>query len=338
MTAGQLAAEVGVSTRTARRHVRALRDMGVPIVSDRGPSGGYRLMGPDGPAGGAVLHLEDDEAVAVAVALSMMGGPTPDGRDGSDDDAAGSSGPTQRAQRGVGPARRAAARLESALGPGARDRVTALRRQLAVTTTMVRDAPDAHVALALAMALEAGRRVRLRYTDMRGQGTDRDVDPHGLVLHAGRWYLAGWDHLRDDRRTFRLDRIVAVLATTEPIDPGHDLDAPTQVAEGVAVAPWRHQVEFVVHAPRERVAVHLRPEYAVLVADGQDTIVRIGENHLGAAAGVIARLPWACTVVKPDELRPLLCEMADRLARAAAARPGPSSGRPGPGGPPVRAE
>ena len=40
-----------------------------------------------------------------------------------------------------------------------------------------------------------------------GEETERELSPHGLVVHSGRWYLAAHDHLRDDLRTFRVDRM-----------------------------------------------------------------------------------------------------------------------------------
>lgn len=310
VTAGQLAAAVGVSVRTARRHVRTLRDMGVPVESASGPEGGYRLARQKPtPNSRAALHLDDDEAVAVAVALALLEGPSDDPESTPQDH--------WRAA-----ARRAAVVLETALGPNARERVITLRGQLSVTRALARDVPAGHVAFAVATALEKGRAVRLRYVSASGATTDRDVDPHGLVMHGGRWYLAAWDHLRQDRRTFRLDRIVAVLSLARPIAPGHELDAPSQVLEGVTVAPWQHDVELVIDAPRHEVAHHVTPGSAILTAHGDRTVLRIGENHLVHAAQLVARLPWDCTIVRPEELRAVVAQLADRLSCTAQRRHG----------------
>src|SRR5674536_406012 len=56
------------------------------------------------------------------------------------------------------------------------------------------------------------------------QELERTIDPYGLQLVAGEWYLIGWCHLRLARRTFRLSRIRSRVthATRAP----HDFEAP----------------------------------------------------------------------------------------------------------------
>jgi proteasome accessory factor B len=55
-----------------------------------------------------------------------------------------------------------------------------------------------------------GERRRLRFTY---RGEERVVDPWSLSFRRGHWYLAGFDHLRDEDRLFRLDRVDGELAT-----------------------------------------------------------------------------------------------------------------------------
>lgn len=57
-------------------------------------------------------------------------------------------------------------------------------------------------------ALRGHRRVRFRYHGIhRGEPTDRDVAPYGLLFQHGQWYLIGHDDARDDIRVFRLGRM-----------------------------------------------------------------------------------------------------------------------------------
>src|SRR5262245_65418728 len=69
----ELAARLGVSSRTLRRDMDKLRSLGYPVDAVPGASGGYRLG-----AGAALppLLLDDDEAVAVAVGLGTAAGGT----------------------------------------------------------------------------------------------------------------------------------------------------------------------------------------------------------------------------------------------------------------------
>src|SRR5579864_522303 len=65
-SAPDLADRLGVTTRTVRRDITRLRDLGYPVAGEAGRDGGYELG-----AGGTLppLLLTDDESVAVAVGL-----------------------------------------------------------------------------------------------------------------------------------------------------------------------------------------------------------------------------------------------------------------------------
>ncbi|MDQ3982084.1 MAG: WYL domain-containing protein [Actinomycetota bacterium] len=96
------------------------------------------------------------------------------------------------------------------------------------------DAPEIDVQLAshpgghletLEEALLSRRRVRLEYfSATRGELTHRTVDPWGLIAALGRWYLVGWDHLSEDERMFRTDRMKDVEILDHPADVPVDFD------------------------------------------------------------------------------------------------------------------
>jgi predicted DNA-binding transcriptional regulator YafY len=76
------------------------------------------------------------------------------------------------------------------------------------------------VARAIGAVLAAGRRVHLRYYSPKtDEVTDRDVDPIGLVVDNGRPYLHGWCLLREEKRFFRLDRVLALEVLDVPATP-----------------------------------------------------------------------------------------------------------------------
>jgi proteasome accessory factor C len=162
---------------------------------------------------------------------------------------------------------RATAKLESALGPAvepAADRVT-----------VVLDA-EGETLRSLRAALEAGRRVHLRYHAAgRDEMTERDVDPMRLLSVDGRWYLEGWCRRVDDVRLFRLDRILSaelleaaaeVPDEAEPRDLSEGLfrpapDDPVVVLELTAAAAWvsdYYPCEDVVELPEGGQRVTLR--------------------------------------------------------------------------------
>ncbi len=85
-------------------------------------------------------------------------------------------------------------------------------------------APAEHLAT-LRDALSRKRRVRLEYLSAsRGELTEREVDPWGLIAALGRWYLVAWDRLTDEERMFRLDRMKAALITEEEAQVPDDFD------------------------------------------------------------------------------------------------------------------
>jgi proteasome accessory factor C len=78
----------------------------------------------------------------------------------------------------------------------------------------------------LQRALSNRTRVQLEYLSASsGELTSRVVEPWGLVATVGHWYLIGWDHLREDERMFRTDRIKSVEVLSEPAEVPQDFDA-----------------------------------------------------------------------------------------------------------------
>jgi proteasome accessory factor C len=105
-------------------------------------------------------------------------------------------------------------------------------------------------------ALRERRRVRLEYLSAsRGQLSKRDVDPWGLITALGHWYLVGWDHLSEDERMFRLDRMKAVSLKDDVANVPHDFE------------PERYKGAFVGDQNQLRVTVEISPQTARWFAD-----------------------------------------------------------------------
>lgn len=110
--------------------------------------------------------------------------------------------------------RRALQKLGRALGVNSGDEIDV---QLATT-------PGGHLE-ALERALLSRQKVRLEYfSATRGELTRRTVDPWGLIAALGRWYLVGWDHLSEDERMFRTDRMKDVEVLDEAAEVPEDFD------------------------------------------------------------------------------------------------------------------
>jgi len=167
----------------------------------------------------------------------------------------------------------------------------------------------------LADAIRRRRRLQLAYRTFAGDESEREVSPHGLVVHRGRWYLAAHDHLRDDLRTFRVDRIwrTALVDTTADSPPA-DYDPVEHVTRSLANVPWKWEVEVMLDLSVDEAARRIPPTLAELVDDPDGTLLRMRVDSLDWMATVLAELGCGFTVRRPDELRTSVRDLAAHLA------------------------
>ncbi|HET6810986.1 MAG TPA: WYL domain-containing protein [Acidimicrobiales bacterium] len=307
LTAAEAAEELEVSERTARRDLEALSAAGLPVYSERGRAGGWRLLG------GGRTDLSGLSA-AEARALFLVAGPAADAT----------------------PELRAALRkLVRALPEPFRERAEASAASIVIDPggwgQRRRPARPVHLD-ALQEAAAEGRRVRLGYTDRGGRPSARIVDPLGVALKGTVWYLvAGTD---DGLRTFRVGRVTAVEQTGEAVVRPEGFD----LAE-----TWQHVVERVdemrspaaVSALADADTVEMlrwmfegQVEVGPLRDDGRVPVVVKG-RHIGGLAAQLAGFGRRIEVVGPPEAREHLARIARELSGIySAAAP---SGRKGDG-------
>lgn len=304
LTGNDLAARLGVDERTVRRYATTLADLGIPVTAARGRYGGYRLApGYKLPP----LMLTDEEAVAVVLGLLAAE------RLGLATEAPATAPALSKITR-VLPAKLA-------------DRLAAVQETLGFTLQKRDDPPRPATAtlLALGQASRERRRVGLTYRSWKGALTLRNVDPYGMVFHAGRWYLTGHDHRSGETRTFRLDRIVAVDVTDEFFPPPHGFDPVAHVVRSLAGVPYTWDVEVLMETDliqaRRRV-----PESLVQLTETADgVLLRTRAQSLDGMAQMLASLGWPFTILRPDQLRAALAQHAERLAAIAARQGTPLS-------------
>ncbi|HEY6636033.1 MAG TPA: WYL domain-containing protein, partial [Acidimicrobiia bacterium] len=214
-TAEELARRLEVTTRTIRRDVTRLRDLGYPVEALAGPGGGYRLG-----AGGKMppLLLDDEEALAVALGLRVS---------------------VTSAVGGLEDASLSAmSKLEHVLPPRLRGRLEDISD---ATTSMQRGSRSEvdHGSLAvIAATIRKKERLRIGYVDNQGRSSERHIEPVRLVHTGRRWYLVAFDLDRDDWRTFRLDRVSAPVATGMRSRPRRGPDPVDLVQRGITIEAW----------------------------------------------------------------------------------------------------
>ncbi|GII81852.1 DeoR family transcriptional regulator [Sphaerisporangium rufum] len=295
-TAAELAAELAVTDRSVRRDVERLRALGYPVLATAGVGGGYRLgAGTRLPP----LLLDDEEAIATAVSLRMASGGTVAG-----------SGEA---------ALRALAKLDQVMPPRLRAEVRAV---FGATDTLAGPAAevDPEVLVTLARACRDTVRVRFRYAGRDGAEQERRAEPVRMVATGRRWYLMAWDVDRDGWRTFRLDRMREVAATTWRFKMREHPDPVAYVRRSVTEAPYRHVARVRLRARAERIRELVPPSVGRVEDDGDGwCVLVVAADDLDRIAAHVALLGFEACLLSPPELR----EAAARLARRLTAMAGP---------------
>jgi predicted DNA-binding transcriptional regulator YafY len=141
------------------------------------------------------------------------------------------------------------------------------------------------------------------------------------VATGRRWYLLAFDLDRDDWRTFRLDRVSEVRATTFRFRPREAPDVASYVQRSVTVSPYQHEARVLVHAPAEVVRERVPPTVgSVERVDDATCRVVAGANSLEALAWHFGALGHPFTVEAPAELRAVVAGLGARLVASAVAR------------------
>lgn len=198
VTAAEVARELEVSERTARRDLDALAMAGVPVYSTQGRGGGWRLVG------GARTDLSGLTA-GEARALFLVAGP-----------ASAATPAVKAALRKLVQALPEPFRVQAEAA--ASSLVRDPRRWGAGTV----DQRPPRFLDELQDAVIRGVQVRLRYVDREGAETERTVHPLGIVAKGPSWYLVS--HTEAGRRTFRIDRVSSAEPTGDPVRRPEDFD------------------------------------------------------------------------------------------------------------------
>ncbi|TXK85296.1 YafY family protein [Paenibacillus sp. N3.4] len=201
VTAKQLADKLEINIRTVYRYIDALCASGVPIISDSGHHGGYSLLGEfrDSPL---VFDQEEQKALIQAAVFAHEAG-YPFGEKLS----------------------QAIAKLKVYTNQDQLDYIQLHEKGLDVISPQA-DASQVGLLQALEVAVAQSYTHNIDY--QKGYGTHtqaRSLDPYGLVNWKSKWYVVGYCHLRQEVRSFRVDRIRTLTATEKRFERPVDFSA-----------------------------------------------------------------------------------------------------------------
>ncbi|ASF11816.1 putative DeoR family transcriptional regulator [Nocardia brasiliensis NBRC 14402] len=297
-TGRELAERLQITDRTLRHDIQRLRELGYPVQAQRGSVGGYRLgRGTTMPP----LLLDDDEAVAVAVAVGL-----------AEDGATGIADIGDHVTRAL-------AKLDQILPKRLQRKVTALREATAIgpATTGSRE-PDAPVPAAvlttLASAIRDGATVVVEQDEQSGE-----IEPYRLINWQRRWYLVAYLLETHSWSAIPVARVRRASAGSRRFAaralPDDDLVA--FVMRHIATTGWQVQARVTVLASAETVIARINPAVGVVEAvDEHSCVLLTGADALETIAIYLSMLMMDFRVEDPPELVAHIRTLARRYTEA----------------------
>lgn len=285
-----LAAKLGVEPRTLRNYIRVLESLGVPVLAKRGRDGGYCLMqGFKLPP----MMFTNDEALALALGLV--------------------------ASRSLGlaaatPASASAlSKLERVMPAQVRGAMRAVSSSITLGSPAANTAGNGDALATLSAAAQHQQRVRLGYRSPQQPPTEREVDPYGLVYLESKWYLVAYCHLRQDTRSFRLDRIDAVAALPSSFGKPAGFDALAYMTAAITTLPRAHTVRVLLHTDLQTARAAIFTTLGMLEVISGGVLLHSQVDDLDWMARELARLPFAFAIEEPAALREALARHLEML-------------------------
>ncbi len=266
----------------------------MPVESSRGRYGGYRLgRGTRLPP----VVFTEDEALGLVMAV-LEGHP-----------AANDAGEL------VGSA---LDKLIRALPENIGRQAAALREYAAAAPDDRVAHPDPAITSALIVAVASHHRVRLQYRSEAGNEWNEEADPWAVVVRHGRWYLLCHSHRAGALRSYRVDRVRAVVQTPQSFSPPAGVDPLATLEENLGEG-WTFPTRVVFEGALSEVSPWIRPPMGRLRAHPSGCVlVGSTDNPTMYAGEWLASIPFAFRIDGGDELRAAVAALASRCAAAVA--------------------
>lgn len=295
MSGAELAQRLEVNIRTLRRYIIMLQDLGIPIEAERGRNGAYVLS-----AGFKLppMMFTNEEALALTVGLISARH-----LNLADTDRAVES---------------AFAKLERVMPLELKGRIRALTETITLDPHRASSAPPREVVLStMSSAAQLRRRVHIRYHPSEGEETERDFDPYGLTYYQDRWYVVGYCHLRQDLRSFRLDRVMQVDTLAADFERPEGFEPLAYLMQAIAIMPRKYTFELLLKTDIATAQREVFDVLGILEATEAGVILRGSVEDLDWLARQISIFSFDFIVREPEELKTELEKHSLKLARVA---------------------
>jgi predicted DNA-binding transcriptional regulator YafY len=289
-----LASRLEVEPRTVRRYILMLQEMGMPVEGMRGPGGGYRLR-----PGFKLPPLLFTEEEATSIVLGLLGSPWLE---------------IDLPSMAVGGA---LAKVYRVLPLKGRERLQAISSHLFLAPPLRETRPNASLLVSISEAVRERRRIAIDYTSYKNEVSQRQVEPYGIAGWNGSWYLVGYCCLRQEMRTFRIDRMQHVQFLHETFERDDDFDCEEFIRKHLITVPavWQVEVEFqaTLYAVQQKIPAY----HGKLTETPSGVFFQTHHNHLLALARYLISLDLPFTILNPPELREAFLQLAEEVVHIA---------------------
>ena len=281
ISGAELAERLEVDRRTVRRYIVQLQDLGIPVESERGRYGSYRLL-----PGFKLPPLMFSEHEALALTLSLL------------------AARQIRLENSHAAAAGAIAKVLRVMPQSLRERVQAVQQTLTVDKNpLVQSAIAPDILTTISLAIQHTRQASLHYQNYSGAVSQRVIDSYGLVCHSAGWYAVGYCHLRADLRTFRLDRVLKIELLESTFSQPAAFNPWYFVERSIATMPRNYQAKILIKATLEEAQAEIPATLGVLTSVEGGVQMVCFVYSLAWLARFLMNLTSPLIIIAPNELR-----------------------------------
>jgi len=209
----------------------------------------------------------------------------------------------------------ALAKVSRVLPIRARERLQAVSSHLVLFPHNQQARPDASLLIDLSGAIHASQRIAIDYRSHANASTHRKVEPYSITGWKGHWYLGGYCCLRQDYRSFRLDRIQQVKSLAETFEKAEDFDFEVFVKEHYKAGGMQIEVEFQVNM--STVQQKIPATYGTLTPTPTGVLLQEQNDDIEGMARYLMALNLPFVIHNPPELREALLRLGERMVQIA---------------------
>ncbi|MEL6405720.1 MAG: YafY family protein [Chloroflexota bacterium] len=280
VTGSEIASHLGVDKRAVRRYIKSLQNIGIPIQAERGRYGAYTL-----DRGFKIPPIMFNEEEIIALILGLM---------------------TIKAfqfpvsQIGI---TGAIAKIQRVMPVSLLEQTLSIQERVQFHYAYAMTEVNPEIVISLTNAMKNHNRIQMSYRSWQDKLSTRNIDPYGVVLYEGFWYLVGYCYLRYAIRTFRVDRVEQITSTEFRFKRPEAFDAEAHVVDALQKPPNIQSIRVLMFASLEEVQKALPPEIGQFKVVDDGIVFERPVYRMDWIAALLFNLDFSFRVLEPDNLK-----------------------------------